>query len=60
MTADTLNPNDEPITADTLRAQLTTETQRDKDARQASYFSTSSELAAYDIDAVKEVFRKAR
>jgi len=55
---DAINPNSE-ITADTLRAQLTVETQRDKDARFGSYFSTSSELAAFDIDAVKEVFRKA-
>lgn len=47
------------ITAATLRTQHAEETQRDRDARQASYFSTSSEMSAFDIDAVKEVFRKA-
>ena len=35
------------------------ETQRDIDTRQAAYFSTSSELGAYDIDAVLELGRKA-
>lgn len=47
------------ITVATLRAQQAEETQRDRDARQASYFSTSSEMSAYSLDAVKEVFRKA-
>ena len=56
--SDTAGSNGE-VTAATLRAQLTVEKQRDIDARQASYYSTSSEMSAYDIDAVKEVFRKA-
>lgn len=47
------------ITSATLRTQHAEETQRDRDARFASYFSTSTEMNAYSLDAVKEVFRKA-
>lgn len=57
--SDTAGSTAKEVTAATLRAQLTAERQRDIDARQASYYSTSSELGAYSLDAVKEVFRKA-
>jgi hypothetical protein len=60
MPDDLLGANGERITADSLRAQQARDTQRDVDARMAAYFSTSSELAAYDIDAVRELYRAPR
>jgi hypothetical protein len=60
MPDDLLGPNGELITADSLRAQQARDAQRDVDARMAAYFSTSSEHAAFDIDAVRELYRNAR
>lgn len=56
---DLIGPNGERITADSLRGQQARETQRDVDARMASYFSTSTEHAAYNIDDVRALYRKA-
>lgn len=60
MEPDYIDANGERIDANSLRARLSHETQREIDARMASYFSTSSEMAAYDIEDVKAAYRGAR
>lgn len=55
-----LDAGGKQISADSLRARLSHETQRDIDARMASYFSTSSEMAAFDAEAVAELYKHSR
>lgn len=59
MADDLIGPKGETISAESLRGQQARETQREVDARMASYFSTSTEHAAYNIDDVRALYRKA-
>ena len=59
MDDDLLGPNGEHINGNTLQAALARDAQRKADMRRAAYFSTSSELGAYDIDDVRALYRGA-
>ena len=57
---DLIGPNGECISADSIRAKLSRETQREVDARMASWYSTSSEHAAFNEEDVRTLYRQAR
>jgi len=57
---DYIDANGEKISADSIRARMSRDSQRDIDKRMAAWFSTSSEHAAYNADDVRELYKQAR
>lgn len=60
MEPDYIDHNGERISPDSIRARMSRERQAEVDARFAAYFSTSSEMGQYDIESVRELYKRAR
>lgn len=60
MEPDYIDNGGEKISADSIRARMSRERQSEVDARFAAVFSTSSELGAYAVEDVRDMYRHAR